>query len=212
MESINKTTKPANIKQTAKILDQMKNCICKINISGKENGTGFFTTFSYNNQNYLVLITNYHIINEEYMDSNNSVKISFNDEQENKNISLNDGRIIYFNKQYDVTIIEIKEKDNIHNYLEIENNLFSKNSQMYYERKSIYILQYKDVALVSHGILKEINNHDIIHYCPTESGSSGAPIVNLENNKVIGVHKQSSNNQNKGTFLLMILLTKNLIK
>ena len=202
MESINKTTKPANIKQTTKILEQMKNCICKIYMSGKENGTGFFTRFSYNNQNFLFLITNYHIINEDYMDSNNSIKISLNDEQEIKMLPLNDGRIIYFSKQYDATIIEIKEKDNIDNYLEIEDNLFIKNSQLYYEKKSIYILQYKDVALVSHGILKEINNHDIIHYCPTESGSSGAPILNLTNNKVIGIHKHSSNNQNKGTFLL----------
>ena len=105
MESINKTTKPANIKQTAKILDQMKNCICKIHLTGKENGTGFFTTISYNNQNYLVLITNYHIINEEYMDSNNSIKISFNDEQENKNISLNDGRITIILEYYIILFI-----------------------------------------------------------------------------------------------------------
>lgn len=205
MEKTN-ITKPANVKQTTKILEQMKNCICKILISGKENGTGFFTTFSYKNKNYPVLITNYHIIDNEYIKQNNSIKISFNDDQDSKSLLLNNDRIIYLSKIYDVTMIEIKERDNINssNFLEIEDSLFSKNSNIYYIGKSIYALQYKDVALVSHGMVKEINEHDIIHYCPTEPGSSGAPLLNLANNKVIGVHKQSSTNINfnKGTFLV----------
>ena len=39
--------------------------------------------------------------------------------------------------------------------------------------------------------------------CSTDNGSSGSPILNLENNKVIGIHKQGSNNfnYNKGTLL-----------
>ena len=35
---------PVNIESTIKILDQMANCICKINIKG-EYGTGFFVKF-----------------------------------------------------------------------------------------------------------------------------------------------------------------------
>ena len=46
-----------------------------------------------------------------------------------------------------------------------------------------------------------INNYDIIHLCSTDNGSSGSPIINLENNKIIGIHKQGSINFNKGTLL-----------
>ena len=34
-----------------------------------------------------------------------------------------------------------------------------------------------------------------------DSKVSGVPIINLDNNKVIGIHKQSSDKYNKGTFL-----------
>ena len=35
-----------------------------------------------------------------------------------------------------------------------------------------------------------------MHTCSTENGPSGSPILNLSNNKVIGIHKQSSKNFN----------------
>ena len=46
---------------------------------------------------------------------------------------------------------------------------------------------------------------DIQHTCSTQDGSSGSPILNLETNKVIGIHKEgtkdSKYNYNIGTFL-----------
>ena len=56
-------------------------------------------------------------------------------------------------------------------------------------------------AEVSYGKLIEINSYDIKHICNTMHGSSGSPILNLSNNKVIGIHKQSSDDVGKGTFL-----------
>jgi surface protein len=57
-------------------------------------------------------------------------------------------------------------------------------------------------AAVSYGILKYKDNFDLIHYCCTEKGSSGSPILKLSNNKVIGIHKEGSKfDYNKGTFL-----------
>jgi len=57
-------------------------------------------------------------------------------------------------------------------------------------RKSIYILQYpKDKRLLSYGLMKDISDSKKInHYCNTEDGSSGSPILSLNNFKVIGVH------------------------
>ena len=54
---------PVSIKSTEIILDQMKNCVCKIH-KGKINGTGFFIRISYNNKLYDLLITNNHVLNK----------------------------------------------------------------------------------------------------------------------------------------------------
>ena len=58
-------------------------------------------------------------------------------------------------------------------------------------------------ACVSYGILKEITDFNLFHLCSTEKGSSGSPILNMESNKVIGIHKEGfiNFNFNKGTFL-----------
>ena len=47
----------------------------------------------------------------------------------------------------------------------------------------------------------KIKNIILNHKCSTEGGSSGSPILNI-NNKLIGIHKERYNNKNnKGTFL-----------
>ena len=63
---------PVSIKTTEIILDQMKNCVCKIH-KGKINGTGFFIRISYNNKLYDLLITNNHVLNEQDIMINNSI-------------------------------------------------------------------------------------------------------------------------------------------
>ena len=41
-----------------------------------------------------------------------------------------------------------------------------------------------------------------MHKCSTDNGSSGSPILNLENNKLIGIHSKGTNyNYNMGTLL-----------
>ena len=87
----------------------------------------------------------------------------------------------------DITIIEIKpNRDKINNFLEIDDKIL----ELECKRKSIYILHYpKDKLLVSYGLIKNIlDGKKISHYCNTENGSSGSPILSLNNFKVIGVH------------------------
>ena len=50
-------------------------CICKI--CGKKGGlgTGFFCKIEYQNELVPVLITNYHVIDDEFVESNNSLKV-----------------------------------------------------------------------------------------------------------------------------------------
>ena len=77
-----------------------------------------------------------------------------------------------------------------------------------YFSESIYILQYFNLHYisVSFGITKQMDNkkeNNFIHFCNTEPGSSGSPLLLLSTNKVIGIHVGSSkyNNCNIGLFL-----------
>ena len=71
----------------------------------------------------------------------------------------------------------------------------------------MYIIQYPEGKLsVSYGILNSIyedKKYNFNHFCSTKKGSSGSPILNIATNKIIGIHKESSelHNFNRGTFL-----------
>ena len=182
----------------------MKFNICKINHKDI-NGTGFFCNIPFCKTKIPVLITNYHIIGNEILEKNNLIKISYNDEKIAFILELDKERKIYLSPEDDITIIELKEKDGIKNLLELDENLFNDKSEYLYDSKSIYILQYPNgnKSSVSFGNVNNINNKNIYHICSTENGSSGSPILNLFNNKVIGIHKEGSiyYNYNIGSFL-----------
>ena len=180
-----------SLEKTKIILEQMKKKVCKIKI-GRNRGTGFFCKIPYQDNNNLlsVLITNNHVIDLEK--NNDILIISINNED--KEIEL-ENRITYTNKEYDITIIEIKNKDGIDNFLELDENI-NKNINKSYVGESIYILHYpREKINVSYGIIKDANRenkeneYDFNHLGSTEPGSSGGPILNIENNKVIGIHK-----------------------
>ena len=194
-----------------KIVEQMENNICKVKVN-QEQGTGLFCRIPFPDMNHLlpVLITNNHIIDKNILYKENT-NISFKIKSDNiiKNICL-DNRMKYTNEKYDITIIELKEKDEIKNYLElddviIKNILNNQNYNIEYLDETIYIIQYpKGKLSVSYGILYGIyedNKYNFNHKCNTEPGSSGSPILNM-NNKLIGIHKEGLyDNLNKGIFV-----------
>ena len=117
------SAEPVNISTTKKILNQMMNCICKIIINGAF-GTGFFCKVPLNeNKNINCLMTNYHVLKEEYFKDNKEIDLLLNDDNEAIKIDLKIKRIIYYNKEYDITIVEIKEEDKIKEYLELDDNI-----------------------------------------------------------------------------------------
>ena len=181
------------IKQTEEILNQMKKSICKIN--GTKKGTGFFCYINYEEKDIPCLLTNYHILDEKFIKKNKKIEISMNDNDINEDLFVEEKDIIYSSPKdkYDTIIIKLKKEEKYINFLKLDDKLFNKNSEKGYE--SIYILHYPiaSKASVSYGkgfILKNTeNNYDIEHKCNTLFGSSGSPILNLTNNKVIGIHK-----------------------
>ena len=120
---------PVNIKGTKRILDQMMNCICRIKIK-ERLGTGFFCKIHFRKEIINALMTNYHFLNEKDLKDNKKLNLSLYDEKNIITIDLEHVREIYFNKDYDVALIELKKEDNIKYYLELDDNLFQDNSYL----------------------------------------------------------------------------------
>ena len=197
-------------KEKAKILfSQLDKYICKIYSIMNIIGTGFFFKFPFPDQFKLlpVLITNNHVLDIVNLKTN-KIKIAMEDDAIEKEILLNNSRICYTNKDIDITIIEIKpDLDGINNFLDIDENIYNENYEKIYKNKEIYILQYPNAqkSSFSLGIINNICKNKIIHKCSTEVGSSGSPILNLSNYKVIGIHLGGNGTYNKGIFIKCII-------
>ena len=207
-KQLNLSPKYISLKKTELILEQMKTKVCQINSDNIVKGTGFFCKIPFPGDNRLlsVLITNNHILDESLLNQKKK-KISLTINNKDKEIEL-DNRIKYTNKKYDITIIELKTEDRIHNFFELDNNISNKSNLSYFG-KSIYLLHYpeNEESYVSYGIIKGLerdqNYYEFNHVCSTNFGSSGGPILDLSNNTIIGVHKAANNKEpyNIGLFL-----------
>jgi len=187
------------------ILDLADKCICKIQKNNKEKGTGFFCEIPFPDkyQRLPVFMTNNHILNESDITEGSKIKFSINNEQLFFEIKMDNDRRKYTSEKYDITIIEIKKNEdnlNIDSFLDIDEQIFNDNPQEIFKKKSIYLLHYPhgNMCEYTSGIIKGISLDGIIinHSCQSQPGSSGSPIINLINHKVIGIHVGSKKNEN----------------
>ena len=72
-----------SLKATEKIIDQMNNSICRLQIDNKK-GNGFFTKIPYKNNLLPVLITNNHIINIDDILNHKNISIYINNDKKIK--------------------------------------------------------------------------------------------------------------------------------
>jgi len=206
---IQDSLKPIPINSLETILYQMKNCICEIH-KGEKKGTGFLVRIPYINNSLTVLITNEHVFGLKDVIAGINITLSLNNLNKTKDIKINSKRKIYINEILDVTIIEIKkEQDNINDFLSLDEQIYNfqnyNNINYYnniYKGQSIYLLNYMggNEIFSSFGLLNGIENYEISHKCSTDQGSSGSPIILLNNNKVIGVHHTGSAHKFKMNF------------
>ena len=197
------SSEPITIEETQKILEQMTNCICKVKSKGIY-GTGFFCRIRFLDNTFIkVLTTSYQILDEHYFKENNEINLIINNQV--RIINLNKKRKIYSNKDFDLTLIEIKESDKINDYFELDENILSQeNPKLFYENNTIYIIQYLNMekASVSYGIFNDLIDSEIKHTCSIKPGSNCSPILNSMNNKIIGISKTpEKNDNNNGIFL-----------
>ena len=181
---------------------QKDKSICKIIKNGNFKGTGFLCNIGGELKKRKTLITAYHVFGEEDGDLKlgNEIKLIFGDNNSIfKFIKIDGTRSIYASKEEDITIIELLDNDNLDNYniLEIDENIYNINDfYNKYKFKSVYLLHYPDgiCSSFSDNIIIDIDNdNNLYHFCSTKGGSSGAPILNIDNLKVIGVHQGYSN-------------------
>ena len=207
-------TKSMSLDAMKIIEKQMENCVCKIESNKGGCGSGFFCNIPYDDWNLLrVLVTNNHVLDEDDIKTGNKISFSINNSKIRKEILIDESRIKFTSKDYDVTFIEIKEEDGIKidSFLDIDAQINEVNPDETYRKKPVYLLHYPKGIEVqkSEGLIKNItiinNNYiDIQHFCDSKKGSSGCPIINCNTYKVIGIHKGGEGkekNWNLGTFI-----------
>ena len=199
--------------EMSNLLDLMKTHICKINCKDGSHGTGFFCNILNDWNNIIkVLMTNNHVLNKTDIQPGQTINFSINNDDKEYNILMDNERIIYTNELYDVTIIEIKIDDKIgeKSFFDLDERIFEENFNKTFKNSQIFLLHYPKGAKmkISPGIIKNIIEDEekktIYHLCDTTGGSSGGPIINKNNFKVIGIHKGASDsgkNYNLGTLL-----------
>ena len=210
-EAFNGKAPPVTIDQTKIILSQLQKNLCKIYKIDETKGTAFFCKVPFPDQFHLLhtLITANHILNKEDLKFNKTIELYFDDNKIKKTLLIDQSRIIFTSEELDVSIIEIKpELDEIYYFLDIDENIYEKDYNDFYKNKPIYILQYPKGLNASFKVdlIKEINNINIEHFCSTNFGSSGSPILSFSNYKVIGIHtRRTIYNYNEGTFIKFVI-------
>jgi hypothetical protein len=90
-------------------------------INGKQSfGTGFFCYIP--SKEIKVLITNKHIIDNNFLAKEKELKIYFKEKEYQKNIIINlkSDRFKFSDKNLDIAVIEIVDEDLIDNYFEVD--------------------------------------------------------------------------------------------
>jgi hypothetical protein len=191
--------------------DKITNKVCKIKCTNGKKGVGFFykIPIKKNENNFIqVLINDSQTLNEKDFDSNknNEIKITLHNGEE---ILIDESRKIYTNKEFEVTITEIKEDEIKDNNIFSEIDKINPNISDKPEKFLIYNLDYNNnndkMFNFSFCYLKDINkkNNNIIEYENEDKDKEfplGSLLFNLKGN-IIGIHKQKDKEKNFGILI-----------
>ena len=131
--------KSVTMERTKIIYNQMNDSFYEIQRKDNKLGIGLFCKIKIKNKVILVLMTSYHLIDEEYIQNNFGINIKINNEF--TFIKFGDKRLKYINDEYDLSIIEIKEDKKINlNFFEIDESLYGEESPIFLNKETIYIL------------------------------------------------------------------------
>ena len=209
----------SNLSEIQKLYKKGENKIVKIDIkynNKRIRGTGFFLEIksNFNLPFTKALVTNNHVLNEEFLINNEDIDLKY--KNKNECLNIKDSQIftienykmeknekrkrkIFTDPDLDFTCIELFENDFQGKYELYK--IKEKNNEI--KNKEIFILHYpldNDLSFSLGKILKE-QNYYIGHNASTEGGSSGSPIINRDDLNIIGMHKGGDNIINVGYFM-----------
>ena len=157
---------------------------------------------------------------EASLNANNSL-LSLQDINQEKNIenseminynNLSIPRFKYTNKEFDFTIIEIIQQDNISHFLSMDKD--SKNINI--KNKQIFSLNYPERKnlMFFFGKIEEMADYKLFYSISAYTDSSGCPIILFDNAKVIGIHfgYDNKNYFNQGISMIKIIKESEVIK
>lgn len=179
-------------------------------IAGKKTGNGFLCKFKYYNQDTLYLITCYHVISNDIFKNYDEIELIFNNNK-SKKLNIKEKRDVWFDNNLDFIAIEIKDNDELKvNTFEINDDYYKYDyNYMDFNKRSIIIPCLGDSNEINlpQGIINYPENEKFMHDCNTESGNSGAPIILVNNIKIIGIHQgyHKIKKKNIGLFFQNIL-------
>jgi len=90
--------------------------------------------------------------------------------------------------------------------LELDENIYEKEIENYYNNEMIYIINYnKNNISVIYSKINKINNYELFYSKYFDNNYNMLPIFNLSNNKIIGIHIKNSKYYYKGLLFNFII-------
>lgn len=177
-------------------------------------GTGFFIKFKLKNKMNHFLMTCHYIVEEKYVNKKMNISLYYGEVSKEEKLEIQlDSKERYikcFDKPFDITLIEILEKDNLGEDKFLVPDWSYKNGYDFYKKNYFYLAGYPQNILnendrsTSSGQITEIlEKPEFQHSLDTGPGNSGSPICLFNNLFVVGIHKAGIENKpiNYGTFL-----------
>ena len=191
------------------ISEQTKNSLCHIKNNEGDNSIGFFCVIPFINNNNLLPIL---VLNNANFKENtiNKIFITLCNNKKNtitSEIIIDNKRKIFLDEEINISFIEIKDKDNIDKnlFLFLDEKNFNDDLEKELLNKQIYLIYYleNNYSDYTTGIIKKINKQKKYFEFISKNrlSSSGYPIFNFNNNRIIGIqneHLNKEDNYHKG--------------
>jgi len=190
------------------LCEKAESSVVKIIVDNKV-ANGFFCRFKYFNNSVIYLLTCYHVITKQTLDYYDEIKLRF--KNNSKTLNLKEKRNILYNDTLDFIAIEIKDKDKLNlKTFEINENCYNyEYDNNNYNKRSVIIpcLGENNEIELSSGIINYSDNKIFLHNCNTKPENSGAPILFVNNAKIIGMYTgyEKQKKKNVGLFFQNIL-------
>ena len=205
------------------IASKLSESIVRIEFDNKIS-TGFLMKINIKQKPHCFILTNAHSITQSNIDSKTIIELFYGkaNEETEKIIKLDKNKRFikcFMDLNIDATIIEILKDDYFPENKYLFADLNYENGYDQYIETQIFtagypkVEKYKYDKHFSSGKIrgyKNIKQNTFCHDCSTKEGSSGSPIINI-NQQVIGIHFGCNNQQtmNYGVFIGEII--KNLV-